>query len=78
MLTALDRKGFAIASGSACSSNSSEPSHVLLAMGIDEELAQGALRVSLGVKTRKDDINSFVEALKIEVNRLKQLTAMAA
>ena len=78
MLTALDRKGFAIASGSACSSNSSEPSHVLLAMGIDEELAQGALRVSLGVKTKKDDINSFVEALKIEVNRLKQLTAMAA
>ena len=78
LLTALDRKGFAIASGSACSSNSSEPSHVLLAMGIDEELAQGALRVSLGVKTRKDDINSFVEALKIEVNRLKQLTAMAA
>ena len=47
-------------------------------MGIDEELAQGALRVSLGVKTKKDDINSFVEALKIEVNRLKQLTAMAA
>lgn len=78
LLTALDRKGFAIASGSACSSNSSEPSHVLLAMGIDEELAQGALRVSLGVKTKKDDINSFVEALKIEVNRLKQLTAMAA
>ena len=78
LLTALDRKGFAIASGSACSSNSSEPSHVLLAMGIDEELAQGALRVSLGIKTKKDDVNNFVEALKIEVNRLKQLTAMAA
>jgi cysteine desulfurase len=78
LLTALDRKGYAIASGSACSSNSSDASHVLLAMGIDPELAQGALRVSLGVETKKEDIKSFVETLKMEVNRLKQLTAMAA
>ena len=78
LLTALDRKGYAIASGSACSSNSSEASHVLLAMGIESELAQGALRVSLGIETKKDEIKSFLEALKIEVNRLKQLTAMAA
>jgi len=76
LLTALDRKGYAIASGSACSSNSSEASHVLLAMGIESELAQGALRVSLGIETKKDEIKSFLEALKIEVNRLKQLTAM--
>lgn len=78
LLTALDRKGYAIASGSACSSNSSEASHVLLAMGIESELAQGALRVSLGIETKKDEIKSFLEALKIEVNRLKQLTAMVA
>jgi cysteine desulfurase len=76
LLTALGRKGYAIASGSACSSNSSEASHVLLAMGIESELAQGALRVSLGIETKKDEIKSFLEALKIEVNRLKQLTAM--
>ena len=76
LLTALGRKGYAIASGSACSSNSSEASHVLLAMRIESELAQGALRVSLGIETKKDEIKSFLEALKIEVNRLKQLTAM--
>ena len=78
LLTALDRKGYAIASGSACSSNSTDASHVLLAMGIEPELAQGALRVSLGVETKKEEVKSFVEILKVEVNRLKQLTAMAA
>ena len=78
MLTALDRKGYAIASGSACSSNSSDASHVLLAMGTEKELAQGALRISLGIKTKKEEIKSFVKTLKVEINRLKQLTAMAA
>lgn len=78
LLTALDRKGYAIASGSACSSNSSEASHVLLAMGIEPEFAQGALRVSLGVETKKDEIKSFLKTLKVEIDRLKQLTAMAA
>jgi len=51
---------------------------VLLAMGIEPELAQGALRVSLGIKTKEDEVKAFLEALKMEVNRLKQLTAMAA
>jgi len=78
LLTALDRKGFAIASGSACSSKSSEPSHVLLSMGVDLDLAQGALRVSLGLESTENEINDFIETLKDEVNRLKQLTAVAA
>tara|TARA_B100000780_G_C21063681_1_gene427683 strand:- start:4 stop:1143 length:1140 start_codon:yes stop_codon:yes gene_type:complete len=78
LLTALDRKGYAIASGSACSSNKGEASHVLLAMGVNQELAQGALRISLGIETKEGDIKSFLEALKIEIDRLKQLTAMAA
>ena len=78
LLTALDRKGYAIASGSACSSNSGEASHVLLAMGVNHELAQGALRVSLGTETKEGDIKSFLVALKMEIDRLKQLTAMAA
>jgi cysteine desulfurase len=47
LVTALDKAGFAVASGSACSSDSNEPSHVLLAMGIEEDLARGAVRVSL-------------------------------
>ena len=45
LVMALDRKGFAVASGSACSSDSTEPSHVLLAMGVDRDLARGAIRV---------------------------------
>jgi cysteine desulfurase len=78
LLTALDRKGFAIASGSACSSKSDEPSHVLLSMGVDLDLAQGALRVSLGVESNENEINDFIDTLKDEVTRLKQLTAVAA
>ena len=78
LLTALDRKGYAIASGSACSSNTTKASHVLLAMGIEPDLAQGALRISLGIETKQEEIKSFLEVLKKEINRLKQLTAMAA
>ena len=78
LLTALDRKGYAIASGSACSSNTTKASHVLLAMGIEPDLAQGALRISLGIETKQEEIKSFLEVLKKEISRLKQLTAMAA
>jgi cysteine desulfurase len=78
LLTALDKKGFAIASGSACSSVNKEPSHVLLAMGIDEDLARGALRISFGKKNSVTEVKNFIEALKIELQTLKQLTAIAA
>ena len=78
LLTALDRLGYAVASGSACSSNNNEPSHVLLAMNIDEETAISALRISLGIDTTLQNIKDFVAALKKEIERLKQLTAMAA
>ncbi len=78
LLTALDKKGFAVASGSACSSNSNEPSHVLLAMGIDKELAQGAIRVSMGVESTLAQVKDFIASLKMEIERLKQLAAMAA
>jgi cysteine desulfurase len=78
LLTALDRKGFALASGSACSSNNNEPSHVLMAMGVSEEIAQGALRISLGIQSKKTEVDTFLIALKSELDRLKQLTAIAA
>jgi cysteine desulfurase len=78
LLTALDKKGFAIASGSACSSVNKEPSHVLLAMGIDEDLARGALRISFGQKNSMTEVKDFVEVLKKELQTLKQLTAIAA
>ena len=78
LLTALDKKGFAIASGSACSSVNKEPSHVLLAMGIDEDLARGALRISFGNQNTIHEVKDFMETLKQELQTLKQLTAIAA
>ena len=78
LLTALDKKGFAIASGSACSSVNKEPSHVLLAMGIDEDLARGALRISFGNQNTLNDVKTFIETIKKELQTLKQLTAIAA
>jgi cysteine desulfurase len=78
LLTALDRKGFALASGSACSSNNNEPSHVLIEMGVNEEIAQGAIRISLGINSKKTDVETFLVALKSELERLKQLAAIAA
>lgn len=59
----LDRAGFAVSSGSACASGSNEPSPVLLAMGIDRELARGSLRVSLGWSNTERDVEEFLGAL---------------
>ena len=78
LVTALDKAGFAVASGSACSSDSGEPSHVLLAMGIDEDLARGAVRVSFGMHNTIEQVQHFLKALEYEVVRLKNLTAIAA
>ena len=78
LVVALDRKGFAVASGSACSSDSTEPSAVLLAMGVQEDLARGALRVSLGQQNTAQQVSDFLQHLQQEIIRLKQLSAMAA
>ena len=78
LVTALDKAGFAVASGSACSSDSGEPSHVLLAMGVEEDLAKGAVRVSFGMSNTLDQVQHFLKALEHEVARLRNLTAMAA
>jgi cysteine desulfurase len=78
LVTALDKLGFAVASGSACSSDSGEPSHVLLAMGVDEDLAKGAVRVSFGMSNTLDQVQHFLKALEHEVTRLRNLTAIAA
>lgn len=78
LVTALDKAGFAVASGSACSSDSTEPSHVLLAMGVDADLARGAIRVSLGEGNTSDQVTGFLAALKQEVQRLRGLHAVAA
>jgi cysteine desulfurase len=78
LVTALDRKGFAVASGSACSSDSTEPSHVLLAMGVHHDLARSAVRVSFGAQNTAVQVTSFLNILKDEIARLKQLTSIAA
>lgn len=78
LVTALDKAGYAIASGSACSSDSTEPSHVLLAMGIEPDLARSAVRVSLGEGNTESEVQGFLKALQQEVKRLKGLNAVAA
>ncbi len=78
LVMALDRKSYAVASGSACSSDSTEPSHVLLAMEIDPDTARGAVRVSFGLDNTTEQVTRFLVTLKDEVLRLKQLTAIAA
>lgn len=73
----LDREGFAVASGAACSSANPEPSHVLRAMGVAPEIARGAIRVSLGAGNTEAEIEQFINALQATVGRLQGLTAMA-
>lgn len=60
---ALDKRGFAVATGSACHSGSGKPSHVLTAMGVDADVARGAIRVSLGETHRKTDIDELLAAI---------------
>lgn len=64
MILRLDRAGFAVSGGSACSSHSLEPSHVLRAIGIPDERAYGSLRVSFGHYTAQGDIDAFLEAFR--------------
>ncbi|MFT3758353.1 cysteine desulfurase family protein [Thauera sp.] len=73
----LDRAGFACASGSACSSAQPEPSHTLLAMGVDPAVARGAVRVSLGRTTTADEVARFVATLSRVVEDLRTLASVA-
>lgn len=70
-LMALDLDGVAVSSGSACSSGAFKPSHVLTAMGADEEEAKSALRISLGWNTKAADIDAFLESWKKLAERNK-------
>ncbi len=73
----LDRAGFAVASGSACSSAHPEPSHTLLAMGVDATLARAAVRVSLGAGSTRQDVDGFLTALGENLASLRTMTAVA-
>lgn len=78
LVIALDLAGFAVSSGSACSSGKVTRSHVLDAMGVPPNLAEGALRVSLGPQTREADIGNFVAAWSAAVERQRELSGAAA
>jgi cysteine desulfurase len=77
LVMALDRAGFAIASGAACSSGSTEPSPVLLAMGVTPETGRTAIRVSLGKDNDEQEVDDFLQALQGELSRLRGLAAVA-
>ena len=77
LVVEMDRAGFAIASGSACSSGTTEPSATLVAMGVSPDLARGAVRVSLGKETTDREIVDFLAALKTTQGRLAGMAALA-
>jgi len=78
LVAKLDRAGYAVASGAACSSANPEPSHVLLAMGVAPDIARGAVRVSLGHQTAVEEVAGFLQAFAATVNQLQSLRAVAA
>ena len=76
MLLNLSLRGIAVSSGSACSSDSLQPSHVLLAMGVPAEYAHGTLRFSLSKYTTKEEIDYTIEALVEIIGKLRELSPL--
>jgi len=76
LLLSLDMLGIAASSGSACTSGSLDPSHVLLAMGIPHEIAHGSLRFSLGRQNTEEDIDYVLEHLPKIVERLRSMSPL--
>jgi cysteine desulfurase len=77
LVVELDKLGYAVAAGAACSSASTEPSATLIAMGVEPELARGAVRLSLGAGNTAADVEGFLQTVQALVKRLKGMTAMA-
>ena len=76
LLIMLDMKGICASSGSACTSGSLDPSHVLLAIGLPHEIAHGSLRLTLNEEITKDDIDYVVDNLKEIVGRLREMSPL--
>jgi len=76
LLLNLDMRGIAASSGSACTSGSLEPSHVLLALGLPHEIAHGSLRLTLGRDTTKEDIDTVIDVLPGIVQRLREMSPL--
>ena len=76
LLILLDQQGICASSGSACTSGSLDPSHVLLAIGLPHEIAHGSLRLTLSEDTTKEDIDFTVDELKKIVERLRSMSPL--
>ena len=76
LLIMLDMKGICASSGSACTSGSLDPSHVLLAIGLPHEIAHCSLRLTLGEETTREDIDYVVDSLKEIVARLREMSPL--
>lgn len=77
LLMSLDQAGLAVSSGSACSTGEVAPSHVLMAMGVEPALARGAIRVSLGKDSTRDEVDYFVDCFKRQVQSLQNFATVA-
>lgn len=76
LLIMLDQKGICGSSGSACTSGSLDPSHVLLAIGLPHEIAHGSLRLTISDETTKEEIDITIEELKKIVERLREMSPL--
>lgn len=76
LLILLDNNGICGSSGSACTSGSLDPSHVLLAIGLPHEIAHGSLRLTLSAETTKEDIDYVVDSIKTIVERLRSMSPL--
>ena len=76
LLLMLDNYGICASSGSACTSGSLDPSHVLLAIGLPHEIAHGSLRMTLSEETTKEDIDFTVDRLKEIVQNLRNMSPL--
>ena len=74
LILSADMKGIAVSSGSACTSGSLDPSHVLMAMGLSHQTAHGSLRMTLGRETTDEDIDYVVQELQIIAERLRAMS----
>lgn len=76
LLIMLDMEGICASSGSACTSGSLDPSHVLLAIGLPHEIAHGSLRLTISEETTKEDVDFVVEKIKGIVERLRNMSPL--
>jgi len=78
MLILLDQNGVCASSGSACTSGSLDPSHVLLAIGLPHEIAHGSIRLTISEENTKEEIDFVIDNLKQIIERLRAMSPLYA